>query len=357
VSAPELAGAGQPSVPRTATLHACVDVARALATLHEAPVQLMDLLLAATCAGDPSSRARLVMRNTAAHHFLAEEIRAEVAGVESEGASQDAAVAFSPAATAALDRLAFWTTRTGDVCADTAHLLLVCLEAHAQDEQVKEFAHTTGLTERAVVRGAMAERHRVCSGDRQSSEWRPILSAHRPHRPAPYAFEARVRRPDQHTVRGITVRSQMTGVSHVSSRVQSHLIRLHMWVLLWSQLLVLVTVLAMFWSATHVTPWSWLWLGSLVARRQHLSPGARLAVDLVCVVASMFLAVPWWLAVLALLTRVFDLLDGRLALLQVSGDTGDAALTEKDLRADRRADRRAAKYYQLLRLTGRLSPE
>jgi hypothetical protein len=80
-------------------------------------------------------------------------------------------------------------------------------------------------------------------------------------------------------------------------------------------------------------------------------------VDLVCVVASVVLAVPWWLAVLTLFTRVFDLLDGRLALLQVSGDTGDAALTEKDLRADRRADRRAAKYYQLLRLTGRLSPE
>lgn len=79
--------------------------------------------------------------------------------------------------------------------------------------------------------------------------------------------------------------------------------------------------------------------------------------DFVCVAASVFLVVPWWLAVLALTTRMFELLDGRLALLQVSGDTGDAALTEKDLRADQRADRRAAKHYEVLSLTGRLSPE
>ncbi|MFI1652000.1 hypothetical protein ACH4XT_34440 [Streptomyces avidinii] len=320
-------------------------------------MQLMHLVLAVTCAGDPSSRARLVMRNTAAHHFLSEELCTAVSRVESDEAYRGAAVSFSPVATAALDRLAFWTARTGDASADTAHLLLVCLEARMRDEQVRKFAHTTGLTERAVVRGAMAERHRVCPGDRQSSERGPILSPHRPDRPAPYAFKTGARRPDEHTVRSITLRSQMTGVSHVSSRVQAHLIRLHMWVLLWSQLLVLATVFAMLWSAHHVTPWSWLWLGSLMARRQHLSPGARLAVDLVCGTASVFLAVPWWLAVLALTTRVVELLDGRLALLQVSGDTGDAALTEKDIRADRRADHRAAKYYQVLRVTGRLSPE
>ncbi|WP_327381935.1 hypothetical protein [Streptomyces sp. NBC_01207] len=357
MSAPEPAGAEQPAVPWTAALHACVDVARALAAVREAPVQLMDLLLAATCAGDPSSRARLVMRNTAAHHFLTGETRAAVAQVESDGPSRDAAVSFSHVATAALARLAFWTARTGDSSADTAHLLLVCIEGRAQDAQVTEFARTTGLTERAVVRGAMAERHRVCSGDRQFSERGPILSPQRPDRPAPYAFEARVRRPDRHTVRGITLRSQMTGVAHVSSRVQSHLIRLHMWVLLWDQLLVMSTVFAMTWSAAHVTLWSCLWLGSLTARRQYLSPGARLTVDFVCVAASVFLAVPWWLTVLALTTRVFELLDGRLALLQVSGDTGDAALTEKDLRADQRADRRAAKHYEVLSLTGRLSPE
>ncbi|MGW0750828.1 hypothetical protein [Streptomyces sp. NPDC002587] len=350
-------GAASPPARRTPALSRCVEVAQVLAEGEGDPVGLMHLLAAAMCSGDPSSRSRLVVRSLAAHHFLTEEATGSVAAAEARVNGRSRAVPLSPAATAALGRLAYWTGRTGDGCADTVHLLLVCLETRAAEEDVRRFVRGTGLTERAVVRSAMTERHRVCAQDRQPSDRGPVLSPGRPDRPAAYSFETRERRPGKRTVGSIGMRSENSGAAHVSSRVQSHLIRLHVRVRLWAQLLILCTLAATAWAAFTVTAWSALWLASQLARRQHVSPGGRLALDLALLGASAMLGIPWWLASLALVNRVFDLLDGRLLLLQIMSDTGDPALTEKDIRADRREDRRAATLYRVLKLTGRLAPE
>ncbi|MFG2981824.1 hypothetical protein ACGFYQ_11300 [Streptomyces sp. NPDC048258] len=350
-------GAALPSVRRTPALSGCVEVARALADGEGDPVGVLHLLLAAMCSGDPSSRSRLVMKSLAAHHFLTEEATGAVAAAEAGVNGRTRAVPLSPAAAAALGRLGYWTRRTGDGSADTAHLLLACLEARAEQEDVRRFLRGTGLSERVVVRSAMTERHRVCVQDRQPSDRGPILSPGRPDRPAAYSFETRARQQAKRTVRSIGMRSENSGVAHVSSRVQSHLVRLHIWVRLWAQLVVLCTLAATAWASLTVTAWSALWLASQLARRQNLSPAARLAVDLALLIASAVLGIPWWLALLALVNRVFDLLDGRLLLLQVKSDTGDPALTEKDIRADRREDRRAAGLYRVLKLTGKLAPE
>ncbi|MEU9305316.1 hypothetical protein [Streptomyces sp. NPDC048269] len=350
-------GAGSPPGRRTPALRRCVEVAQGLADGEGSPVGPLHLLLAAMCAGDPSSRSRLVTKSLAAHHFLTSEATGAVADAEAGLGGRAREVPFSPAATAALGRLAYWTRRTGDGSADTAHLLLVCLEARAEDEDVRRFARGTGLSERAVMRSAMTERHRVCAQDRQPSDRGPILSHGRPDRPAAYSFETRARRPSGRTVRSIGMRSENSSVSHMGSRVQSHLIRLHIWVRIWAQLVILCALAATAWAALTVTAWSALWLVSQLARRQNLSPAARLAVDLVLLVASAVLGIPWWLVLLALVSRVFDLIDGRLLLLQVQSDTADPELTERDLRADRREDRRAAAFYRVLKLTGRLAPK
>lgn len=350
-------GGASPSARRTPALTRCVEVAQALADGEGEPVGLMHLLHASMSSGDPSSRSRLVMKSLAAHHFLTEEATDAVAAAEAGMNGRTRAVPLSPAASAALGRLAYWTGRTGDGSADTAHLLLVCLEARADDEDVRRFLRGTGLTERAVLRSAMTERHRVCALDRQPSDRGPILSPGRPDRPAAYSFETRERRRGKRTARSIGMRSENSGVAHISSRVQAHLIRLHVRVRLWAQLVILCTLAATAWATLTVTAWSALWLASQLARRQYLSPGARLAADLALLVATAVLGIPWWLALLALANRVFDLLDGRLLLLLVKSDMADPALTEKDIRADRREDRRAATFYRTLKLTGKLAPE
>jgi hypothetical protein len=79
--------------------------------------------------------------------------------------------------------------------------------------------------------------------------------------------------------------------------------------------------------------------------------------DVVLVMASVVLGIPWWLPALAVASRAVDIVEGRLALLQVRGDTADPSVSEKDLRSDRRANIRARNFYVELKLKRKLASE
>lgn len=348
-------GADSAVVLRTPALHACVEAAQVLAHSAGCPVSLRHLFLSALCGGEPASRARLVAIVMGVHHFLQGEEYRAVAGAVSDERTR--AVPLAPSAAAALSRLAYWVTRTGDGQADTAHLLLVCLEGQGDDQELGRLAHENGITERVVLRSALTVRHRVCAADRQARDRGPILSSQRSTRPAPYHFEGSAHRSGPRTEMNIAKRSEIAGAAHLGSRVQAHLIRLHILVMSSQQLLIGCVVAAAAWAAFTGTAWSLLWLASLAARRQVVPAALRVVGDVVLVVASLLLGVPWWLAVLGLANRALDLLDGRLALLEIMGETGDPSLSERGLRADGRADRRAARIYRALKFKGELIPE
>ncbi|THA60168.1 hypothetical protein E6P78_27910 [Streptomyces sp. A0958] len=350
-------GAAPPAVLRTPALRRCVEVAQALAHGEGGPVDVLHLFLSVACDSEADTRSRLVMRATAWHHFFTDETYREVAEGAGRTDARTRAVPFAPAAAAVLSRLAYWTTRTGDETADTAHLLLACLETGTDDKEMRKAIRTLGLSGRVALSQAMTVRREVAAADRQLNHRGPILSRSRRDRPTPYHFQAPHRAIGPRKGRAISLRSQMTSAAHVSSHLQSHLIRLHVWVGWWHQLGIFAALSVTIWASLTVTPWSALWLISVSIRRHVASPGPRLGCDAALVVASAFLGIPWLLVATALVCRLIDLLDGRLALLQIRGDVGDPALTESALQSDRRADRRAAHFYRTLKFRRRLTPE
>ncbi|MCX4856813.1 hypothetical protein OG426_37815 [Streptomyces canus] len=353
----ERVGGALPAAPRTPALRRCLEVAQALAYGEGGPVELVHLFISVTSDSESATRSRLVMRATGAHHFVTDDTYRTVAEAAAEPDARTRAVSFAPAAAGVLSRLEYWTTRTGDDTADTAHLLLACLETGADDKEMRRTARTMGLTERVALSHAMMVRHEITAADRQSNHRGPILSRRRSDRPVPYHFEAPHRAIGPRKGRSISLRSQMSSAAHVASHLQSHLIRWHVWVLGWQQLSIFVALLVMLWASLTVTWWSTLWVIGLMARRQIVSPALRLGIDVALVIASVLLGIPWPLVGLALVYRVLDLLDGRLALLEIRGDAGDPSLTESALRSDLKADRSAANFYRTLKITGRLTPE
>ncbi|MFE5730028.1 hypothetical protein ACFQ7A_03815 [Streptomyces sp. NPDC056528] len=353
----ESTGPAQPAAPRTPALHRCVEVAQALAHGEGGPVDVVHLFFSVACDNDSATRSRLVMRATGAHHFVTDDTYRTVAEAAGGRGARTRAVPLAPAAVGVLSRLEYWTTRTGDDTADTVHLLLACLETGAGDKEMRKTTRTMGLTERVVVSNAMMVRHEITAADRQSNHRGPILSRRRSDRPAPYHFEAPHRVIGPRKGRSISLRSQMSSAAHISSRLHSHLVRLHVWVLCWQQLCIIAVLSVLIWASLTRTPWSTLWLISLMTRRQTAPLTLRLVTDAALVIASVLLDVPWPLVVVTLVCRVLDLLDGRLALLEIRGDAGDPSLTEGTLRSDRRADRGAANFYRALKIRRRLTPE
>lgn len=348
---------GSIDTARTPALRRCVEVAQALASAEGSAVALSHLFLASIFDSDPNTRARLVMRATGAHHFVIDDTYKTVADAAARCDARSRAVPLGPAAAAVLSRLAHWKARTGDGTADTAHLMLACLETVAGDKEMRSVARTLGLTERIAVTQAMGVRHDVSPADRQSNHRGPILSRRRSDRPAPYAFEARHRAVGPRRARNIRLRSHTTSMEHAGSHLQAHLIRLHVWVWCFQQASLFVAVVAVIWACVTVNAWSALWLIGLSVQRPHASPGVRLGIDAVLAAVSVLLGLPWPPLVASVVCRLPDLLDGRLAVLELRADTGDPFLAERDLRADRRANRRAAGSYRILKLQGRLTAE
>ncbi|MFD4956730.1 hypothetical protein [Streptomyces sp. NPDC058451] len=350
-------GAAPHAVPRTPALRRCVETAQALAHDDGGPVEVLHLFFSVACDSASDTRSRLVMRATAWHHFLTDETYRSVAEAATALGARTRAVLFAPAAAAALARLAYWTARTGDDTADTAHLLMACLEAGGGDKEMREAVRSMGLSVRVALSQAMMVRREVAADDRQLNHRGPILSRSRSGRPKPHHFQAPHRAIGPRKGRHISRRSQMTSTAHLSSHLQSHLLRLHLSVAWWHQLSIFAALAVLIWASLAVTLWSALWLISLSVRRNHASPPLRLGADAVLVIVSTFLGIPWLLVGAALVCRLIDLPDGRLALLQIRGDVGDPLLTEGALQSDRRADRRAAGYYRLLKIRRELTPE
>jgi hypothetical protein len=345
-----------PAARQTSCLRRCLQTAQAMAHGEGRAVDVSHLLAVAMFCDDPASRSRLVLTRLGVHHFFEENAYTLVAEAAAAPAERARAVPLTESATAVLGRLEYWTRRTGDHAADSAHLLLAGLEAGPGDDDLRGVLRDCGMTVRDIVREAMSVRHHVSAADRQFGLRGPIVSYQRPERPTAYRFEnAGERSTGPRSMRNFAWRSQTTGPAHLNSHVQGHLMRLHMWwlIALWGVSVCLLA--ATLYASVTVTLWSALWLAAHVGRAQ--APLAvRLGVGVLLVTASVALGVPWILPVLAVPHRVVDIVEGRLALIQVRGDTADPDVSEKDLRADRRANARAGAFYTHLKLTRRLAP-
>jgi hypothetical protein len=340
---------------RTPSLERCIAVASAVAWRERSPVQVLHLLLSTMFTDDRSSRSRLTLRELGVHHFLTDEgyvtFRAAVDDPERRRAP------LTDAAKTVLNRLQYWATRTGDQSPDTVHLLLACLEAGSGDADVREAAREVGLSRRDVTRAAMTIRHLVSAADRQARVRGPILSVRRPDRPGGYQVENRWRASaGPRKVHTFKMRSQLTGAFDPGSPVHLYLLRVHLWLQLTFSVVNVVQLALIAYAAVTVTAWSAVWLASML-RRTAAPVWLRVAVDLGLVVASVMLDIPWWLAIVALVTLLLDIGEGRLALLEVRGDTADPSVSPRDLRSDARLNASASRYYTALKFKGELASE
>ncbi|WP_419703228.1 hypothetical protein [Promicromonospora sp. NFX87] len=334
-------------VPWTDYLRSCTNAAEEMAGQAGGPVEVEYLLVVAAFNDDRESRSRLVLRALGAHHFFEDEGYDHVAEVF--GLPERFTV-WTPEAEAVLGRLAYWVSRTGDYAADTAHLLLACLEAGSAE------LTDAGVTPRDAVRAAVTVRRDVSLADRQPRERGPILSGERVDRPVSYEFTARWEADaGPRRARHFQLRSQGANTAGMGSTVQFHITLLHVVTLTALGIVSVVTLIGIAGAALTVTWWSLLWLASQLARRAWLPIAARVFVDALLVVVSVPLGIPWWLSVLAVPHRVLDILEGRLGLLEVRGETADPDLTESDVRSDLRINVRAGGFYSALRLRGELS--
>jgi hypothetical protein len=334
-------------VPWTGYLRSCVLAAQEIAAHDGDPVGVEHLLLVAVFNDEKESRSRLVLRQLGAQHFFTDDTYDRVAGMFGR---PERRTRWEPAAEEVLGRLAYWATRTGDHAADTAHLLLACLEREPRE------LTGAGVTPRDAVRAAVTVRHRVSPADRQPRDRGPILSRSRGDRPVSYEFAARwqaeagPRKP-----RHFTFRSQTASTAGVGATVLLHITQLHVGTLIALGIVSAVMLIGTAAAALTVTWWSLLWLVSQVGRRALLPVAARVVVDVALAVVSVPLGIPWWLAAMAVPHRVLDVLEGRLGLLEVRGEAADPGLAEKDVRSDRRINARAGRFYAVLRLRRELS--
>lgn len=331
---------------RTQSLRRCLELADRLADAD--PVEIFHLAAAAMANPDDHSRARLVLRALGAHHLLDPEVSAVVEAVDAEQAAPRRTIRHDAAARNALVRLPYWVRRTGDHTADSVHLLLACLEA---DPSVLD-APALGLTTRTVVRAALEVRVEVSVHDRQYRMRGPILSSRRPDRPATYRFENPWR---DHPATGMpnTLKSQMSSLDSAGSYVQSHLIQWYVWTAVALTAAAVASAGAILYTALTVTPWSLLWAPAYGRRDVVPLPISLLLTAGIAVVATA-LGVPWWLVLFALVFRAADVMEGRLALLQVMGDTADPQLRPSALRSDRFAGTFAKGRFDLRRVSGRV---
>ncbi|MEV6823441.1 hypothetical protein [Amycolatopsis sp. NPDC051102] len=331
---------------QTACLTRCLAAASVMADGDR--VEVEHLLLAATFNDDEDCRSRLVMKQLGAHHFFTDEAYQQAAEAFVDGPKSD--TQWTPEAAAVLGRLAYWKTRTGDHTADTAHLLLACVE---QEPATLAIA---GVTPRDAVRAAITVRHRVSPADRQPSDRGPILSPRRRNRPRSYQFTVR-RKADAgpSKARHFGFRSQTANTAGLSAPIQFHITQLHVVTFIVLSVVSSLMLIAIAHAAITVTWWALLWLAGQSGRRARLPVAARVAVDVVLVVVSVPLGLPWWLAVLAVPHRALDVVEGRLGLLEVRGESADPLLSEKNVRADRRVNVKAGRFFAALKLRRELS--
>ncbi|MFD6071486.1 hypothetical protein [Amycolatopsis lurida] len=331
---------------QTACLTRCMAAAAAMASGD--PVEVEHLLLAAAFNDDEDCRSRLVMKQLGAHHFFADETYQQVA--EAFVNAAESGTEWTPEAVSVLERLAYWATRTGDHTADSAHLLLAC----AEQEPAK--LAIAGVTLRDAVRAAITVRHRVSPADRQPSDRGPILSPRRRDRPLSYQFTVR-RKADAgpSKARHFGLRSQTANTAGLSARIQFHITQLHVVTLIALGVVSSLMLVAIAHAALTVTWWALLWLAGQFGRRALLPVVARVVVDVALVMVSVPLGLPWWLAVLAVPHRALDIVEGRLGMLEVRGESADPFLSEKDVRADRRVNARAGRFFTMLKLRRELS--
>lgn len=332
---------------RTACVRTCLAAAEVMAVEDDELVTVEHLLLAAAFHNDADSRARLVMKELGAHHFFNDDTYEHVAWAFAEPPRPTAE--WTTEAKDALGRLAHWATRTGDHAADTAHLLLACLEK--QPAALRE----AGVTPRDIVRSAINVRHRVSPADRQPRDRGPILSARRRDRPPSYQFVVQGKaKTGPSKLRHFSLRTQSANTSAMVANVQFHLTQLQVATLMVMNVVVTLMLIAIALAAFTVSWWALIWLAGQT-RRAVLPMWVRLAVDVALVVVSVSLGLPWWLPVLAVVYRALDVLEGRLALLELRAETAQPALSQKDVRSDRRVHDRAAGFFMELKLRRDLS--
>lgn len=308
----------------TAALDHCIAVARARAYDDECDVDVEYLLLCTIFSDDLTCRARLTLRGLGFYHFMEEVVVAEFAATTAKLniSATPRTMGRTMEAAAVLDRLAYWTTRTGDETADTVHLLLACLEHCVDDEELAQYIKQSGITLRDVVRAAMTVRYYVSPTDRQARARGPILSPGRSARPAAHHFENLTKDLGPRKARSISLRSQQAGTAELGSPVHLYLVRMHLWWHLALGAVALIQLAAVVVVMFTVSFWAAIWLIAPIPRAKA-PVSLRMLLIVGLTVGSLLLGTPWWLAIGAFLVALLITIEGRFALLEVRADVAD----------------------------------
>ncbi|MGW6619785.1 hypothetical protein ACWF99_01060 [Nocardia sp. NPDC055002] len=340
-------------LPTTARLGEAIRIAQHLADDEGQLVGPEALFSAIVLDAEPRTRCRLILRQLGVDRAFTDQDRQEMAALSDRFGPGRIDIGFTDRAAAVLGRMQYWASRTGDRSADTSHLLLACLE----QRDISEIVHQFGATTNDVIRTALAVRRAVAPTDRPIESAGPILSPSRLHRPATHAFDADETSVEHFRTYTSTIsRSQLAGAGHMSSRIQRHLVRLHMLVSVATLVAAVSLLVATAYCAVTATFWSLIWLGCNV-RRDRFALIFRLAVDLSVVALSFTLGVPLWPAILVVVYRVCDVFEERLGLIQVRSAVAEPALSLRTLRDDRRINYRGANNHIVNRLTRRSSSD
>lgn len=340
-------------VPRTPYLQEVIRLAQQIAHSGGERVTIDDLLSAAAFGTDTACRCRLILQRMGVSRFFDEDAFAETAELQEHIENDSATVEFTSDAATVLDRMPYWVQRLGDRSADTAHLLLACME-HGDNRTALA---AVGTTINDLVRAAVAIPHTVSPRDRQIGVRAPIESQRRPDRPTPHAFETTVV-DDRHfgTVTSMLTRSQIASPGNMSSRIQRHLTQLHILAMAAELVFAIALGSAAIFAAVTVTPWALIW--NFAGTRRDVTPlPVRLFLDAAATGSALLIGFPLWPVTLLLGFRVFDLLEERLGLLQARNDVADPTLSPRALRADKRANHRGIGNYLVARVKGNLSTD
>lgn len=345
-----------PSEHTTAAFDRCVAVARAMAWSEDADVDVHHLLLCAMSSDDEFCRARLTLRALGVHHFFEDGADAEYTAAAAVIEATPRTMTRTMGAASAFDRLDHWAARTGDQTVDTVHLLLACLEAGADDDDIAEAFRATGTTVNDVVREAMTVRFYLSPADRQARARGPILSPTRTDRPAAHLYENLTKKrwgPRKSST--IRHRSQHPGTAEVGSPIRLYLFRIHLW---WHVALVVIAVaqLSAVINVAITTPWALIWVVGPIPR--VVAPTwARLLIVCGLTATSMVLGAPWWLAIGGFAVFALITIEGRFAVLEVRADVADPGVRSVDLRRDSRINAQGANGFLALKATRQLAAE
>lgn len=328
--------AAQPKL--TPCARRCLALAHVIASREQLTIDA-DLLMTCVVLGSgEASRAQLVVKQVGAIMEFPDNSRAVLDQAAALVGRDGLTAPLAPEVAAALERLPYWVRRTGDEDADSVHLLLVLLEAIQSGIADTTVITVAGANVRDVVRSAMGTREFVSVSDRQRGNCRPIFSVLRAQRPMPYQFLDREAGAPLLKLRNYKWRAWTSGGEHVNSFIHRRLAQGQIWLIMLLSAVHLAMWVAVVYATLRIDHRAALGLVALMATAKNLPLFVPFATDAGLIALWSVWGLPLWIPLIGVAYHAIEVVESRVAVLLVRGDTADPSVSVRDLRSDMRTN-------------------